>query len=211
MDKEELVRVCYEWQVSNLEFDSWAKKLSEQLSKTVYISKTGYIWQDLRVNTVSGIFKKIKERCNDIEQQNLFANIKVKRSLIFYSEIKQEWVREEYIVCCTRNERSGLAWFKTGIWKLRGTRKGFAKGRYPLCSEDEDAIQTLLKFSETMKWREQFSSRKWLVLNEVIAYKKIINCTNITEVRNIGIYLYKITCKWENKIRNLSSELGRGK
>jgi hypothetical protein len=28
-----LVRVCYEWQVNNLEFDSSAGKLSEQLSK----------------------------------------------------------------------------------------------------------------------------------------------------------------------------------
>jgi hypothetical protein len=41
--------------------------------------------------------KKIKESCNDIERQNLFANIKVKRSLIFYSQMKQEWAREEYI------------------------------------------------------------------------------------------------------------------
>jgi hypothetical protein len=30
MDKEELVRVCYERQVNNLEFDSWERKLSEQ-------------------------------------------------------------------------------------------------------------------------------------------------------------------------------------
>jgi hypothetical protein len=44
--------------------------------------------------------------------------------------MKQEWTREEYIVCSTRNERSGLAWFKTGIWKLRGM-KGFEKGRCP--------------------------------------------------------------------------------
>jgi hypothetical protein len=58
------------------------------------------------------------------------------------------------------------------------------------------------------KWREQFLSRKWLRLNEWIVYKKIINCTNIIELRNIGNYLYKIKCKWENKIRNLSSELG---
>jgi hypothetical protein len=72
MDKEELVRVCYEWQVNNLEFDSWARKLSEQLSEI----RLGYIWQDLRVNTVRGICKKIKERCNDMEWQNLFANIK---------------------------------------------------------------------------------------------------------------------------------------
>jgi hypothetical protein len=53
----------------------------------------------------------------------MFANIEEKKSLIFYSEMKQEWAREEYIVCCTKNERSGLAWFKTGIWKLRGMRK----------------------------------------------------------------------------------------
>jgi hypothetical protein len=48
------------------------------------------------------------------------------------------------------------------------------------------------------------------MLNEGIAYKKIINCNNIIELRNIGIFLYKIRCKWENSIKNLSSELGRG-
>jgi hypothetical protein len=75
----------------------------------------------------------------------LFANVKEKKSIIFYSEMKQEWARE-YIVCCTRNERYWLAWFKTGIWKLRGVRKGFEKG-CPLCSEDEDAVHILLKCS----------------------------------------------------------------
>jgi hypothetical protein len=65
----------------------------------------------------------------------------------------------------------------------------------------------LLKCSETRKWREQFLSR--LMLNKWIAYKKIINCTKIV-LRKIGIYLYNIKCKWENKIRSLSSELGRG-
>jgi hypothetical protein len=64
--------------------------------------------------------------------------------------MKQEWAREQYI-SCKRNERSGLAWFKTGIRKLRGMRKGFEKGRCPLCSEDEDAIHILLKCSETRK------------------------------------------------------------
>jgi hypothetical protein len=119
--------------------------------------------------------------------------------------MKQEWAKVEYIVCCTRNERSGLAWFRTGIWKLRGMRKGFEKGR---CSEDKDAVHILLKCSVTRKWREQFLSRKWNRLNEWIVYKKIINCTNIIELRNLGSYLYKIKCKWENKISNLSSELG---
>jgi hypothetical protein len=98
--------------------------------------------------------------------------------------MKQEWAREEYIVCCTRNERSRLAWFRTGVWKLGGMRKGFEKGRCPLCSADEDAVHILLKCSETRKWREQFLSIKWLRLNEWIVYKKIINCTNIIELRN---------------------------
>jgi hypothetical protein len=102
---------------------------------------------------VSGICKKIKETCNVIERQNLFAKILEKRSLIFYSEMKYEWARDEYIVCCTRNERSGLAGFRSGIWKLRGMRKGFEKGRCPLCSEEKDAIHILLKFSDTRKWR----------------------------------------------------------
>jgi hypothetical protein len=159
------------------------------------------------VNAVSGICKKIKERCSDIERQNLFANSKEKRPLIFYRDMKQEWAREEYIVYCTRNERSGLAWFKTGIWKLKSKRKVFEKERCPLCSDDEHAIRILLKCSETRKWREQFLSRKWLMLNEWIAYKKIINCINIIELRYLGIYLYTIKCKWENKIMNLSSEL----
>jgi hypothetical protein len=52
MDKEEPVRVCCEWQVNSL--DSWARKLSEQLSKV----GLAYIWQDLRVNTGTGICKK---------------------------------------------------------------------------------------------------------------------------------------------------------
>jgi hypothetical protein len=60
-NKIELVRVRFEWQLSNFEFDSWASKLNEQLSKI----GLGYIWHDLSVHTVSGICKKIKERCND--------------------------------------------------------------------------------------------------------------------------------------------------
>jgi hypothetical protein len=51
MEKEELVRVCFDWQVNNLKFESWASKLSEQLSKI----GLGYIWHDVGVNTVSRI------------------------------------------------------------------------------------------------------------------------------------------------------------
>jgi hypothetical protein len=41
--------------------------------------------------------------------------------------MKLEWAWEEHTICCTRNERRGLAWFEAGIWKLRGVRNGFEK------------------------------------------------------------------------------------
>jgi hypothetical protein len=50
------------------------------------------------------------------------------------------------------------------------------------------------------KWGEQLLSIKWLIVNEGVAYKRIINCTIAVELRNKGKYLYKIRCKWENKI-----------
>jgi hypothetical protein len=46
-------------------------------------------------------------------------------------------------------------------------------------------------------------SRKWLTVNDEVAYKRIINCTNVGELRHIGKLLYKIRCKWENKISNI--------
>jgi hypothetical protein len=67
-------------------------------------------------------------------------------------------------------------------------RKGFEKGRCPLCSEEDDPIHILLKCSETKKLRK-FLSKKWLRLNELIVLKKIINCNNSIELRNIGSYL----------------------
>jgi hypothetical protein len=64
--------------------------------------------------------------------------------------MKLEWAREEYSLLYKK--RSGLAWFKTGIWKLRGVWKGFEKGRCPLCRGEKDALYILLKYSETRKW-----------------------------------------------------------
>jgi hypothetical protein len=69
----------------------------------------------------------------------------------------------------------------------------------------------LLKCSETRKRREQFFSIKWLVRNDEVAYKRLlINCTNVVELRDIGKYLYKIRCKWENKIVTYNWKWRRG-
>jgi hypothetical protein len=35
-------------------------------------------------------------------------------------------------------ERSGIAWLKVGIWKMRGIRRGFEKGRCRFCIKEED-------------------------------------------------------------------------
>jgi hypothetical protein len=64
-------------------------------------------------------------------------------------------------------------------------------------------VHILLKCPETRRLKEHFLSRKWLTINEEIAYNKIINCTNTLEIRNIGMYLYKIICKWENRFKKL--------
>jgi hypothetical protein len=43
--------------------------------------------------------------------------------------------------------------------------------------------------------------------NEEVAYKIIINCTNTVELRNLDRYLYKIKCKWENRIKEFQLDV----
>jgi hypothetical protein len=65
---------------------------------------------------------------NDAMKESLYADVRERGSVIFYCDMKFEWVGEACTVCCTRNERIGLAWFKAGTWKIRGMRKGLIKG-----------------------------------------------------------------------------------
>jgi hypothetical protein len=68
-----------------------------------------------------------------------------------------------------------------GIWKIRGKKRGAAKGRYTLSNEDENVVHILLKYNETQRWREQCLDDKWLHINEEIASKKIISCSKVIE------------------------------
>jgi hypothetical protein len=174
MDKNDLVRVCHDWQINNAQYDGWAKKLEKELNQI----GLGHIWRNPTENQRGTVCKEVKERCNDIERQIFFANLSEKRSLIFYRDMKLLWDKEHYVMCGSRNDRMGIAWFRASIWKWRGIRKGLEIGRCP-----------------------QFLSRKWQIINEELGYKKIINCTNTVELRNLGRYLYKIKCKWENRIK----------
>jgi hypothetical protein len=56
---------------------------------------------------------------------------------------------EECVTSCSKQERRETAWFRAGIWKLRGTRKGLENGRCPLCNGKEDVAHILLKCPKT--------------------------------------------------------------
>ena len=49
------------------------------------------------------------------------------------------------------------------------------KGRCPLCLGEEDI---LLDCSETRSWRMKFLNLKFLIMNKVAKYRKILRCTN---------------------------------
>jgi hypothetical protein len=66
---------------------------------------------------------------------------------------------------------------------------------------EENAEHILLKFSETKKWWEECVNSNWLNINEDLAYRKIISCTNVNKIKSLGEYLFKTNCKGENEVR----------
>jgi hypothetical protein len=59
-------------------------------------------------------------------------------------------------------------------------------------------------------FRNEVVDGKILSKNGLCLMKKelITKCTNTIELRNIGIYLYEIKCKWGNKMRNYHLNCG---
>jgi predicted transcriptional regulator len=100
MESLEIVRTCYEWEVNNLNVEGWAKKSKEKLE----IIGLAYILKIQAESNANKICKIIRERCNDIERQNIFSNISKLNSLEFYCKMKHEWDKESYIDECTRRE-----------------------------------------------------------------------------------------------------------
>jgi len=40
----------------------------------------------------------------------------------------------------------------------------------------------------------------WLSMNENVAHTKVLNCTNVTEIKNTQRHLFKMRCKRENTV-----------
>jgi hypothetical protein len=131
----------------------------------------------------------------------MFADLNDKSSLTLYRQVKGEWGKEGYIEKCTKKERIVVIWWKAGIWKLKGIRGDFEKGRCPLCGGDEDEKHILLKCKESKKWREEWTKSNWLSMNEILVYRKRIGCMDANKTKLLGNYLFKVKCKWEHKVK----------
>jgi hypothetical protein len=47
----------------------------------------------------------------------------------------------------------------------------------------------------------QFVNKKWLCVNEELAYKKTVNCANKNHIIHLGKYFDKVKHKWESRVR----------
>jgi hypothetical protein len=68
-DKNDIERVCYDWQINNAQYDGWVKKLENELNKI----GLGHIWQNPTGHQRGTVCKEVKERCNYIERQFFFS------------------------------------------------------------------------------------------------------------------------------------------
>jgi len=45
---------------------------------------------------------------------------------------------------------------------------------------------------KSQRWKEKFLGIKWLQMNEVVALKKLVRHSKTTDLRQLGIFLYKV-------------------
>lgn len=69
LNSQHPVKQCYEWQKSNMSMRSWTTELKEEL----YSTGLAFVWRKQRERNLREITTMVKERCNDTERQNTFA------------------------------------------------------------------------------------------------------------------------------------------
>jgi hypothetical protein len=131
--------------------------------------------------------------------------ISEKISSVFYQEMRSRNGVRKTKSNSAPDERNGIVRRKAGVWKLRRIIRGLVKGTRPLCRGNEDVKHIPLSCPETKIRRMQFMSEKWLSINEELAHRKIVNCTNEAYIINLGEYLDKVRHKWESKVRKVQS------
>jgi hypothetical protein len=125
LETEERIKQCYEWQKCNIGINSWAMEVKEELHNI----GLAFVWRNQQECNWKEMLRLVKERCDDIERQNMIAKFPDKSSLTLYRELNFSWGKKLYIECCSRKQRSGIAWLIAGIWQLKGDRRNADKGR----------------------------------------------------------------------------------
>jgi len=140
----------------------------------------------------------------------LLAEIRKKKILSMYGDLKHRLGREAYTSCCTMKERSRTVRFRLEIWKLKEANWDTEKGRCLLCPGDESESHLFLKCTETQRCREEVLRSKWLHINEEIAIRKIrvFTVKNATEQRNLVTLAYNtsIKCEWKKQSTSLRKQ-----
>jgi hypothetical protein len=191
--------MSYEWQKCNMGVKSSAMEVKDELHNV----GLAFVWRQQQECNWREMLRLMKERCNDIERQNILAKFPEKSSLTLYIELNFSWGKQLYIECCSRKERSVISWLIAGIWQLKGVRRNADEGRCAFCLAKEDVKHILLECKETKHWREKLIQDKWLRMNKEVAYRKIMKMTNRTHIQNLGKYLDIVKNKWFNKIKDM--------
>jgi hypothetical protein len=89
------------------------------------------MWKNGQERNIKTVCQIIKARCNPMQGQMNLAKNGRKNAFGFVLGMKDGWGKECTSCCCMR-ERRGVAWFRLGIWKLRGLRSGW-KGEDAPC------------------------------------------------------------------------------
>jgi len=67
---------------------------------------------------------------------------------------------------------------------------GSRGGTCRLCRGEHYATDILLNCQEQKRWRKNFLDKKWLQVNEEVAFAKPVRCSNTKDPRQLSILLY---------------------
>jgi hypothetical protein len=92
-------------------------------------------------------------------------------------------IRGEYTAWCTKKERNATICMKAAVWKSRGIIRGV----------DKESCFVRLGYEavehKKLNGKCNFFCVKLLDMNKKLQNRKIINCVNNIEIRNLGRYL----------------------
>jgi hypothetical protein len=93
-------------------------------------------------------------------------------SLVTIYQNEFNWGNRSYTECCTREERSGIAWLLAG-WKWN-YKDGRSRRMSVTLLGEEDVQHTLLDCSDSRSRRAKFLNAKWLNMNKEMTYRNIL-------------------------------------